>query len=140
VFIENVTAWVTGKAQPETNIDVLIENGRITAVGAALKAPSSAQVIDGTGKHLSPGLIDAHSHIAANGNVNEASHSVTSEVRVGDIIDPTDINIYRELAGGTTTSHILHGSANAIGGQSQLIKHRWGADATQLKFTVELGR
>jgi imidazolonepropionase-like amidohydrolase len=134
VLIHNVTAWITDKTGPEKNIDVLIENGRIKAVGAALKAPDRAQIIDGTGKHLSPGLIDAHSHIAASGNVNEGSHAVTSEVRVGDIIDPTDINIYRELAGGTTTSQVLHGSANPIGGQAQVIKHRWGLGAEALKF------
>ncbi len=134
VLIKNVTAWITGKAAPEANVDVLIENGRIKAIGAALKAPANAQVIDGTGRHLTPGIVDAHSHIAASGNVNEGSHAVTSEVRVGDIIDPTDINIYRELAGGTTTSQVLHGSANPIGGQAQIIKHRWGVGAQALKF------
>ena len=134
VIIKNVTAWITGKDAPEVNVDVLIENGRIKAIGPALKVASTTQVIDGTGKHLTPGLIDAHSHIAASGNVNEGSHAVTSEVRVGDIIDPTDINIYRELAGGTTTSQVLHGSANPIGGQSQVIKHRWGVGADALKF------
>ena len=134
VLFKNVTAWITGKNAPEANVDVLIENGRIKAIGAALKVANSTQVIDGTGKHLTPGIIDAHTHIASSGNVNEGSHAVTSEVRVGDIIDPTDINIYRELAGGTTTSQILHGSANPIGGQSQVIKHRWGASAQGLKF------
>ena len=134
VLIKNVTAWITGKDAPEAKVDVLIENGRIKAVGAALNAASNTQVIDGTGKHLTPGLIDAHSHIASSGNVNEGSHAVTSEVRIGDIIDPTDINIYRELAGGTTTSQILHGSANPIGGQAQVIKHRWGVGAQELKF------
>ena len=134
VLIKNVTAWITGKTAPEANVDVLLENGRIKAIGAALKAPANAQVIDGTGRHLTPGIVDAHSHIAASGNVNEGSHAVTSEVRVGDIIDPTDINIYRELAGGTTTSQVLHGSANPIGGQAQIIKHRWGAGAQALKF------
>ena len=134
VLIKNVTAWITGKHAPEANVDVLIENGRIKAIGEALKAAGTTQIIDGTGKHLTPGMVDAHSHIAASGNVNEGSHAVTSEVRVGDIVDPTDINIYRELAGGTTTSQVLHGSANPIGGQSQVIKHRWGAGADALKF------
>ncbi len=134
VVIKNVTAWITGKDAPEANVDVLIENGRIKAIGAALKVAGTPQIIDGTGKHLTPGLIDAHSHIAASGNVNEGSHAVTSEVRIGDIVDPTDINIYRELAGGTTTSQVLHGSANPIGGQAQVIKHRWGVGADALKF------
>ena len=134
VLFKNVTAWITGKNAPEANVDVLIENGRIKAIGKALKVSASTQIIDGTGKHLTPGIIDAHTHIASSGNVNEGSHAITSEVRIGDIIDPSDINIYRELAGGTTTSQILHGSANPIGGQSQVIKHRWGASAQGLKF------
>lgn len=134
VLIKNVTAWITGKDAPEANVDVLIENGRIKAIGAALKVAGNTQVIDGTGKHLTPGIVDAHSHIGVSGNVNEGSHAITSEVRIGDVIDPTDINIYRELAGGTTTSQVLHGSANPIGGQAQVIKHRWGVDAQALKF------
>lgn len=134
LLIQNVTVWISGKDEPESGRDVWIEGGRIKAVGTALDVPASVQRFDAKGMHLSPGLVDAHSHIAANGNVNEGSHAVTSEVRVGDIIDPTDINIYRELAGGTTTSQILHGSANAIGGQAQVIKHRWGASGEELKF------
>lgn len=134
LLIQNVTVWIGEKGEPEAGQDVWIESGRIKAIGAGLDAPSSVQRFDAKGMHLTPGLVDAHSHIAASGNVNEGSHSVTSEVRVGDIIDPTDINIYRELAGGTTTSQILHGSANAIGGQAQVIKHRWGASGPELKF------
>jgi imidazolonepropionase-like amidohydrolase len=134
LLIQGATLWLTGKNAPETGLDVLLQNGRIAAIGPALKAPAGAQTLDASGMHLSPGLIDAHSHIAAAGNVNEGSHAVTSEVRIGDIIDPTDINIYRELAGGTTTSQVLHGSANPIGGQAQVIKHRWGAGAEALKF------
>jgi imidazolonepropionase-like amidohydrolase len=134
VVIRNVTAWITGKDEPEVGIDVWLDNGRIKALGKALQVPNNVSSVDGTGKHISPGLIDTHSHIAAGGNVNEGSHAITSEVRVGDQVDPTDINVYRELAGGTTTSHVLHGSANAIGGQSALIKHRWGGNAEQLMF------
>jgi imidazolonepropionase-like amidohydrolase len=134
VIVRNVTAWVTGKDEPEVGVDVLIQNGKIAAVGPTLKVPNNSVEIDGAGKHLSPGLIDAHSHVAAGGNVNEASHAITSEVRVSDQTDPTDINIYRELAGGTTTSQILHGSANPIGGQSNIIKHRWGARADELIY------
>jgi hypothetical protein len=134
VVVRDATVWMTGGAEPLADTDVLIEDGRIRAVGTDLKAPAGAVEVDGRGKHLTPGLIDAHSHIAISGNVNEPSHAITSEVRIGDVIDPTDINIYRELAGGTTTSHLLHGSANPIGGQSALIKHRWGAGAEALKF------
>ncbi|MFO1496647.1 MAG: amidohydrolase family protein [Lysobacterales bacterium] len=133
LVIRGATVWMAGDA-PLSNTDVLVERGKIRAIGSALKAPAGAVEVDGRGKHLSPGLIDAHSHIAGSGNINEPSHAITSEVRIGDIIDPTDINIYRELAGGTTTSHVLHGSANPIGGQAQLIKHRWGAGAEALKF------
>ncbi|MBK9656339.1 MAG: amidohydrolase family protein [Rhodanobacteraceae bacterium] len=134
LLIRDVTVWMTGAAEPAADTDVLVERGRISAVGVDLNAPRGAVEIDARGLHLTPGLIDAHSHIAGSGNINEPSHAITSEVRIGDITDPTDINIYRELAGGTTTSHVLHGSANPIGGQSQLIKHRWGAGAQALKF------
>jgi imidazolonepropionase-like amidohydrolase len=134
LLIRDATVWMTDAAEPLPETDVLVERGRIRAVGKDLSAPRGALEIDARGLHLTPGLIDAHSHIAGSGNINEPSHAITSEVRLGDIVDPTDINIYRELAGGTTTSHILHGSANPIGGQSQLIKHRWGAGAEALKF------
>ena len=87
--------------------------------------PAGAKVIDGTGKYVTPGIIDAHSHIATS-SVNEATSPVTAEVQIEDVLDPYDIGIYRALAGGVTVSHILHGSANAIGGQSETIKHRWG--------------
>ena len=82
---------------------------------------------------LTPGIIDEHSHIATV-SINEGGQSVTSEVRIGDNLNPEDINIYRQLSGGVTTSHILHGSANTIGGQTQLIKLRWGVNDTALKF------
>ena len=90
-------------------------------------------MIDGTGKHVTPGIIDEHSHIAA-ASINEGAQSVTSEVRIADNLNPDDINIYRQLSGGVTSSHILHGSANVIGGQTQLIKLRWGANDDDLKF------
>jgi imidazolonepropionase-like amidohydrolase len=102
-------------------------------VGKDLQSPT-AKIIDAKGKHVTPGIIDEHSHIAVTGNVNEGAHSNSAEVRLGDVIDCDDINIYRQLAGGVTTSHILHGSANAIGGQTQLIKLRWGKNPSQMKF------
>jgi imidazolonepropionase-like amidohydrolase len=111
---------------------VLVKNGKIAVIGKNLSS-SGALVIDATGKHLTPGIIDEHSHIAAV-SINEGGQSVTSEVRIGDNLNPDDINIYRQLSGGVTTSHILHGSANTIGGQTQLIKLRWGVNDTALKF------
>lgn len=133
VVFRDATVWMTGAEQASEDTDVLVRDGRIAAVGPDLDA-GGAREIDARGKHLTPGLIDAHSHIAGSGNINEPSHSVTSEVRIGDIVDPTDIDIYRQLAGGVTTAHVMHGSANTIGGQGQIIQLRWGGDAEQLKF------
>ena len=133
VLFKNATVWTNEKDGILINTDVLIEGGKIKAVGKNLAA-GSAKVIDATGKHLSAGIVDEHSHIAIQSGVNEGSQSVTSEVRIADVLDPEDVNIYRQLAGGVTTSHLLHGSANAIGGQSQLIKLRWGSLPEQMKF------
>lgn len=133
VLFRNATVWTNEKEGRLSNTDVLIENGKIKAIGKNLKA-ASARVIDASGKHLTPGIIDEHSHIAGTGGINEGSQSVSSEVRIADIINSEDINIYRQLAGGVTTSHILHGSANAIGGQTQVIKLRWGKNPEQMKF------
>lgn len=132
ILIKNATVWTSEKEGVLQNTDVLLKNGKIAAVGKNLNEPG-ARVIDGTGKHVSPGIIDEHSHIAA-ASINEGAQSVTSEVRIGDNINPEDINIYRQLSGGVTTSQILHGSANPIGGQAQLIKLRWGANAEDIKF------
>jgi imidazolonepropionase-like amidohydrolase len=101
-------------------------------VGKGL-SDATATVVDGTGKHVSAGIIDEHSHIGAL-SINEGAQSVTSEVRIGDNMNPEDINIYRQLSGGVTSSHILHGSANTIGGQTQLMKLRWGATDEGIKF------
>ncbi|MDN3654752.1 amidohydrolase family protein [Ferruginibacter paludis] len=133
ILIKNATIWTNEKDGVLANSDVLIKNGKIAAIGKNL-SDAAAKIIDGTGKHLSAGIIDEHSHIAGTGGINECSQSVTSEVRIGDIIDPEDVDIYRQLSGGVTSSHILHGSCNTIGGQTQLIKLRWGANAEQLKF------
>jgi imidazolonepropionase-like amidohydrolase len=132
ILIRNATVWTSDDAGKLEQTDVLVKNGKIAAIGKNL-ADAGARVIDGTGKHLTPGIIDEHSHIAA-ASINEGGQSVTSEVRIADNLNPDDINIYRQLSGGVTTSHILHGSANTIGGQTQLIKLRWGADDEGLKF------
>ena len=132
ILIKNATVWTNEKEGILQNADVLLKNGKIAAVGKNL-SDATARIIDGTGKHVTPGIIDEHSHIAA-ASINEGAQSVTSEVRIADNLNPDDINIYRQLSGGVTTSHILHGSANVIGGQTQLIKLRWGANAEDLKF------
>ncbi len=107
------------------NTDVLIQGGKITAIDRNLKAPKDIREIDATGMFVMPGIIDAHSHIAIDA-VNEGTFPVTAEVHVGDAIDPFDISIYRALAGGVTSIHAMHGSANAIGGQCQTLKLRFG--------------
>jgi len=132
LLIKNATVWTNEQEGKLEGTDVLIKDGKIAQIGKGLQ-DASAKVIDGTGKHLSAGIIDEHSHIAAS-SINEGGQSVTSEVRIADNLNPDDINIYRQLSGGVTTSHILHGSANTIGGQTQLIKLRWGANDDQLKF------
>jgi imidazolonepropionase-like amidohydrolase len=114
--------------------DILIKDGKIAAVGPNLKAPGEAQVIDATGQFVSPGIIDCHSHIAIDGNVNEGSVSVSSMVNIADVLNSDDISIYRDLAGGVTTANILHGSANSIGGQTIVIKLRWGQPTSKLPF------
>lgn len=134
VLIRNATVWTNEKEGILKNADVLFSNGKIVKVGNNISAPENAEVVDGTGKHVTAGIIDEHSHIAISHSVNEGTQAVTSEVRIGDVVDPNDINIYRQLAGGVTSSHLLHGSANPIGGQTQLIKLRWGKSAEELKF------
>lgn len=124
LLIRNGTVLTITKGTLEET-DILLQKGKITAIGNTLKAPAGIREIDATGLYVMPGIIDAHSHIAIDA-VNEATHPVTAEVKVGDAIDPFDLSIYRALAGGVTTSHAMHGSANAIGGQCQTIKHRYG--------------
>jgi len=133
ILIKNATVWTNEKDGKLEGTDVLVTGGKISKIGKNLTAAAGVKVIDGTGKHLTPGVIDEHSHIAA-GSINEGAQSVTSEVRIADNLNPEDINIYRQLSGGVTSSHILHGSANTIGGQTQLIKLRWGANDEELKF------
>ena len=132
ILIKNTTVWTNEIQGVLKNTDVLITKGKISKVGINLKY-KSALVIDGTGKHLTSGIIDEHSHIAAS-SINEGGHNSSAEVTIEEVIDPEDINIYRNLAGGVTTIQILHGSANPIGGRSAIIKLKWGENANNLIF------
>lgn len=130
MLIKNATVWTNEKEGILQNADVLITDGKIAKVGKDIRA-DGVRIIDGTGMHLTPGIIDEHSHIASDAT-NESGQAITSEVRMEDVINPEDPSIYRQLSGGVTAAHILHGSANPIGGQSVLIKHRWGHPAEEL--------
>ena len=134
VLVRQATIWTSGPQGRLENADLLVRKGEIVAVGRGIAVPAGALVIDGAGKHVTAGLIDAHSHTAITGGVNEGTNVVTAEVRIADVLDPEDIGIYRELAGGLTAANLLHGSANSIGGQNQVIKLRWGSDAEGLRF------
>ncbi len=138
ILIKNVTVWTNDSSGILKNKDVYINSGHIVRIDNAghiqPQKGAHALEIDGTGKHLTAGIIDEHSHIAISGDVNEGTHSVTSEVRIGDVIDCEDISIYRQLAGGVTACQLLHGSANPIGGQSGLIKLRWGLNPEGMKI------
>lgn len=136
VLFRNATIWTSGPQGRLEKTDLLVESGKISALGSGLQQPEGAVVIDAAGKHISPGIIDCHSHSATDGGVNESAQTITAEVRIGDFIDPTDINIYRQLAGGVTAANILHGSANTIGGQNQVIKFRWGAAPEAMKLAA----
>lgn len=116
------------------NTDVLVRDGKISKIGKDLRAPRGIETIDISGKFLMPGIIDAHSHIAGSA-INEGTSQVTSEVSMEDVLDPYDVSIYRALAGGVTSIHLMHGSANVIGGQNETMKLRWGqTDPEMLRF------
>ncbi len=134
VLVKNATIWTSGSQGNLEESDLLIVKGKISKIGKGLSAPSGTFVIDAKGKHVTAGLIDAHSHTAISGGVNESGQAITAEVRIGDVVNADDINIYRQLAGGLTTVNQLHGSANAIGGQNSVIKLRWGMLPEQMKF------
>jgi imidazolonepropionase-like amidohydrolase len=131
VAIRNATVLTVANGTIE-NATVLVRNGRITAVGRDVAVPQGVRVIDGTGKYVMPGIIDAHSHMAIEGGINEGSESVTPEVIIP--VRNDDETIYRALAGGVTSALLLHGSANTIGGQGAVIKMRWGQPADSLYF------
>jgi len=134
-LIQNTTVWTGEKEGILRNVDVLLSNGKIQKINRKISVQDDAIVVDGSGKYLTAGIIDEHSHIAGTRGINEGTQENSAEVRIGDIIDSEDMDIYRQLAGGVTTSHILHGSANPIGGQTQLIKLRWGYAPEEMKFS-----
>ena len=132
LLIKNATVMTVTRGTLQ-NTDVLLSGGKIASIGKSLAAPANATVIDGTGKFVMPGIIDPHSHMASDAT-NEGSLSVTSMARIKDVINPTDIAIYRALAGGVTTLNVLHGSANTIGGQNAILKLKWGRTGDQMLF------
>lgn len=135
ILVRNATVWTSAEAGILKNTDVLMRDGKISQIGKDLAAPPDAVVIDATGKHMSPGIIDAHSHTGIDrGSINEGTQAITAEVRISDAVDPDDINWYWQLAGGTTVVNQLHGSANPIGGQNNVVKIRWGLGPDRFHF------
>jgi N-acetylglucosamine-6-phosphate deacetylase len=134
LVIQNTTIWTCGPQGILRDADMIVRQGKIEAIGIDLQVPAGAAIIDGSQFEISPGLIDCHSHMATDSGVNEGTQAVTAEVRIGDFINAEDVTLYRQLAGGLTTANILHGSANPIGGQNQVIKLRWGHAYEDLKF------
>jgi imidazolonepropionase-like amidohydrolase len=130
----HATIWTCGPAGIIEDGTLVVADGKIVDVGKDIKIPDGAEVIDIRGTHITPGIIDCHSHAATDGGVNEGTSSITCEVRIGDFVDANDVTIYRQLAGGVTAANVLHGSANAIGGQNQVIKLRWGVSGEGIKF------
>ncbi|MGI8669984.1 MAG: amidohydrolase, partial [Aridibacter sp.] len=124
VLIRNATVMTAANGTLQ-NTDILIRNGKIAQIGKNLKAGNNAQIIDATGKYVTPGIIDAHSHAMLDA-VNEFSYSVTSMARTRDVLDPTDITVYQALGGGVTAANLLHGSANPIGGLNTVVKFKYG--------------
>ncbi len=132
-LIKNATLWTNEDKGIIQNSDILLVDGKIAKIGRNLSHPT-AKVIDATGKHVSSGIIDEHTHIAISRGVNEGSQASSAEVSIADVVNSEDINIYRQLAGGVTAAQLLHGSANPIGGQSAIIKFRWGALPEEMKI------
>jgi imidazolonepropionase-like amidohydrolase len=133
ILIKNATLLTVTHGNIEHG-SILIRDGKIAEVGTDVKAPDGATVIDANGQYVTPGIIDCHSHIAIDGGVNEGSVSVSSMANIADVLNPDDLSIYDDLAGGVTEANVLHGSANAIGGQTVVIKLRWGKPASELPF------
>lgn len=133
IVIKNATLWTNEADGIVENGSVVIENGKITFAGSGSHhTPAGARIIDAKGRPVTSGIIDEHSHIAISRGVNEGGQAISAEVSIGDVVDPDDINIYRQLSGGVTAAQLLHGSANPIGGQSALIKLKWGHSADEM--------
>jgi len=129
IIFENATVWTNEAEGILSNATVVVKNGKIQAVYAGSNSytvPAGARVVNAQGKHLTAGIIDEHSHIAISKGVNEGGQAISAEVRIGDVVTADDINVYRQLSGGVTAAQLLHGSANPIGGQSALVKLKWG--------------
>jgi imidazolonepropionase-like amidohydrolase len=133
LLFKNATVWTNEKEGILQETDVLVKNGKIVSIGKNI-SDASALVIDGKGKHITSGIIDEHSHIAISRGVNESGHNSTAEVTIEDVVNSEDVNIYRELAGGVTTSQLLHGSANPIGGRSAIVKWKWGQAPDEMLY------
>ena len=133
VVVRNATVWSQGPLGQMENADLLVQAGKVVAVGPDLDAPRGAMEIDATGKHVTPGLIDPHIHAGVSA-VNESGFAIVPEVRMGDVVTHNNIWMYRQLAGGLTTAHIKHGSANPIGGENVFLKLRWGSLPEDLKL------
>lgn len=132
IIFRNATVWTNESSGVLKNTDVLIKNGKIAQIGNDISS-RGAKIVDATGKHLTAGIIDEHSHLALS-SVNEMGHNSTAEVKMEDVIDPDDIGVYRALAGGVTTAQLLHGSANPIGGRSTIVKFKWGESPKGMIF------
>ena len=133
VVVRNATVWTQGPQGRMENADLLVQAGKVVAVGPDLDAPRGAMEIDATGKHVTPGLIDPHIHSGVS-SVNESGFAIVPEVQMGDVLTHNNIWMYRQLAGGLTTAHIKHGSANPIGGENVFVKMRWGSLPEDLKL------
>ncbi len=136
VVFKGATVWTSAAAGILTDTDVFVRDGVIAQIGKNLSVPPDARVIDCAGRHLTPGLIDCHSHTGVDGSVNEWTEACSAEVRLNDVIDPSDVGWYRELAGGLTCANQLHGSANPIGGQNSVVKLKWGSPVSQWPVTT----
>lgn len=133
LVIKNATLWTNEEQGIIENGTIVVENGKIVYAGAGShRTPPKARIIDAKGKHVTSGIIDEHSHIAISRGVNESGQACSAEVSIGDVVNPNDINIYRQLSGGVTAAQLLHGSANPIGGQSALVKLKWGSSAEEM--------
>ena len=133
LLFKNATVWTNEKEGILKETDVLVKNGKVVSIGKNIN-DATAKIIDAKGKHLTAGIIDEHSHIAISRGVNEGGHNSSAEVTIEDVVNSEDVNIYRQVAGGVTTSQLLHGSANPIGGRSAIVKWKWGLSPDEMLY------